>query len=232
MNKRIYAWLLVLSLLLSALCGCGMGFSDYPYGESNTQGDGSVTDRGSIVLRAVYGDTSFLFTGDMERDAEEDLLDAGVTLKSTVLKVGHHGSSTSTSYRFLREVAPEYAVISVGKNNQYNHPNEDVLSRLRDADVTLYRTDLQGDVICTSNGKTVSFTTATNANVPTNPTEGDQTPSDGGAVTAYAYIGNLNTKKYHRTDCANLPSESNRIFFTSKEEATGNGYTACGNCRP
>lgn len=128
------------------------------------------TNNTSIVLRVVYGSTSFLFTGDMESDAETDLLESGVMLKSTVLKVGHHGSSTSTSYRFLREVAPQYAVISVGKNNQYDHPNEDVLSRLRDAEVTLYRTDMQGDIVCISNGTTVAFVMEMNANAQTNPT--------------------------------------------------------------
>ncbi len=137
-------------------------------GDTFTLGSASVTVVGplksyeetndtSIVLRIVYGEVSFLFTGDMERDAENDLLDAGVTLRSTVLKVGHHGSNTSTSYRFLREVAPTYAVISVGADNNYGHPTDEVLSRLRDADVTLYRTDLQGDIRCTSDGKTVTF---------------------------------------------------------------------------
>ena len=129
------------------------------------------TNNTSIVLRVVYGGTSFLFTGDMESDAETDLLESGVMLKSTVLKVGHHGSSTSTSYRFLREVAPQYAVISVGKNNQYDHPNEEVLSRLRDAETTLYRTDMQGDIVCVSNGVTVAFLVSMNANVQTNPTQ-------------------------------------------------------------
>ena len=113
----------------------------------------------SIVLRIVYGETSFLFTGDMEQEAERDLFDSGVELRSTVLKVGHHGSNSSSTYRFLRAVAPTYGVIPVGKNNEYGHPTESVLSRLRDAEVTLYRTDLHGDVICYSDGKTVSFHT-------------------------------------------------------------------------
>ncbi len=186
----------------------------------------------SIILRIVYGSTSFLFTGDMETLAEQDLLDAGVTLRSTVLKVGHHGSDTSTSYRFLREVAPTYGVISVGTDNQYDHPNDTVLSRLRDADVTLYRTDLQGDVICTSDGERVSFTTAKNNGTVTNPTESDRTESDTAAVTEYAYIGNLNTKKFHAPDCRNLPDEINRIWFTTREEAVSAGYSPCGNCDP
>ena len=85
----------------------------------------------SIVLKVNFGATSFLFTGDAERAEEQDLLNAGVNLQSTVLKVGHHGSDTSTSYPFLRAVAPQYAVISVGAGNSYGHPTEAVLSRLR-----------------------------------------------------------------------------------------------------
>lgn len=117
----------------------------------------------SIVLRIEYGDTSFLFCGDAEREEEQEIIEAGYTLKSTVLLVGHHGSKDSTTYPFLREIAPEYAVISVGANNSYGHPTEAVLSRLRDADVEVYRTDIQGDIICTSDGKEVSFTVERNA---------------------------------------------------------------------
>ncbi|MDR1765686.1 MAG: MBL fold metallo-hydrolase [Lachnospiraceae bacterium] len=112
-----------------------------------------------IVLRLVYGATSFLFTGDAMRDEETDIVDAGYELESTVLSVGHHGSDTSTSYVFLRSVMPRYAVISCGAGNQYGHPHEEVLSRLRDADVTVYRTDLQGTITATSDGVSVGMTT-------------------------------------------------------------------------
>jgi competence protein ComEC len=124
----------------------------------------------SIVLRVVYGDTSFLFTGDAERAEEADILETGFDLRSTVLKVGHHGGDTSTTYPFLREVMPEYAVISVGANNSYGHPHENTLSRLRDAEAMVYRTDLQSTITCVSDGKTVSFQTETSNAVPTNPT--------------------------------------------------------------
>lgn len=119
----------------------------------------------SIVMRMVYGENSFLFTGDAEDIVEKKLLDSGVTLKSDVLKVGHHGSDSSTTYSFLREVMPEYAVICVGTGNTYGHPTENTLSRLRDADVTTFRTDKQGDVICKSDGKTLTFTVSRNANM-------------------------------------------------------------------
>ncbi len=128
------------------------------------------TNDTSIVLRIQYGSTSFLFTGDMESTAEKDLLDAGIDLHADVLKLGHHGSSTSTSYRFLREVAPTYGIISAGTDNQYGHPHEEVLSRLRDAEVTLFRTDLQGDILCISDGTDLTFQPQRNANIQTNPT--------------------------------------------------------------
>lgn len=120
----------------------------------------------SIVLRIVYGSTSFLFTGDAEREVEQILLNRGVTLKSTVLKVGHHGSYTSSSYAFLRSVMPQYAVISCGKGNSYGHPHDEVLSRLHDADIFTFRTDLQGDIVCTSNGRTVKFSVDRNWDAP------------------------------------------------------------------
>ena len=116
----------------------------------------------SIVLSVDYGETTFLFTGDMESAAETDLIEAGADLDADVLKIGHHGSSSSTSYRFLREVMPEYAVISVGHRNTYGHPTQAVLSRLEDAEVTVYRTDLHGTIIAESDGKTVTFTTEKN----------------------------------------------------------------------
>jgi competence protein ComEC len=118
----------------------------------------------SIILRIDYGETSFLFTGDAERAAEQAVLNSGMNLSATVLKVGHHGSDSSTTYPFLREIMPQYAIISVGNDNTYGHPTEDTLSRLRDADVKLFRTDLQGDIFCTSDGKTVSFSVTRNPN--------------------------------------------------------------------
>ena len=119
----------------------------------------SDTNNTSLVLAVDYGETTFLFTGDMEYDAEIDLVESGVDLSATVLKVAHHGSSSGTSYRFLREVMPQYAIISVGEGNSYGHPNEEVLSRLSDAESTLYRTDHSGTIIAHSDGTSVTFET-------------------------------------------------------------------------
>lgn len=112
----------------------------------------------SLVLRVTYGDTRFLLTGDMEEVAERELVEAEVDLKADVLKVGHHGSSSSTSYRFLRAVAPTYGVISLAAANEYGHPHNAPMSRLMDADVTIFRTDHMYDIVAYSDGETVSFT--------------------------------------------------------------------------
>lgn len=185
----------------------------------------------SIVLKVIYGETSFLFTGDAERTAEADILDAGYDLSATVLKVGHHGSDTSTSYPFLREIMPEYAVIQVGKDNSYGHPTEDTLSRLRDADVKVYRNDLQGTVICTSDGESVTFSTEKNETVQTNPTV-TVTPEANEPDDVGEYIGNKNSKKFHLPTCKNLPAEKNRVYLSSRQEAIDGGYDPCGNCDP
>ena len=103
-----------------------------------------------------YGKTSFLFTGDAEYQEENDILDHGADVKCDVFQAGHHGSSTSNSYRLLYEAQPQYAVISCGKGNSYGHPNEEALSRFRDADVTTYCTMDEGNITFYSDGSTVS----------------------------------------------------------------------------
>ena len=173
----------------------------------------------SIVLRIEYGETSFLLTGDAETLSENDILDAGCEVGSTVLKVGHHGSSTSTSYRWLNAVMPQYAVIQVGTDNSYGHPHDEVMSRLRDAGVTVYRTDTMGTVICFSDGKQVTFVSGRSA------------PSETPAPAA-DYIGNVNSKKFHLPTCSGLPAEQNQIRFSSRTEAVDAGYVPCGTCDP
>lgn len=126
----------------------------------------------SLVVRITYGNTSFLFTGDAKTEAEHDMVDSHYELESTLLKVGHHGSETSSSYVFLRDVMPNYAIISVGDHNKYGHPTEATLSRLSDAGAIIYRTDLHGTIICSSDGNTLSFSTEKNAVQKTpNPVE-------------------------------------------------------------
>ena len=175
-------------------------------------------------MKITYGETSFLLTGDAERGAEQDILEAGYDISATVLKVGHHGSDTSTTYPFLYEIMPDYAVISCGRNNTYGHPHDNLLSRLRDADVTLLRTDMQGTIVCTSDGTAVSFTTERNTGVQTNPTTHP--------VTEDYYIGNINSLRFHRQTCSSLPAERNRVILGTREEALGGRFEPCGICKP
>ena len=109
----------------------------------------------SLVMRLTYGDTSFLFTGDMTADSEKELIEDGENIKCDVLKVGHHGSSGSSCYQFLYEAEPKIAVISCGRDNDYGHPHEETLGRLKDAGVTVYRTDELGSIVIFSDGITV-----------------------------------------------------------------------------
>ena len=110
----------------------------------------------SLVMRLEYGDTSFLFTGDMTSKAERDLVEDGADVGCDVLKVGHHGSSGSSSYRFLYEAEPKIAVISCEAGNSYGHPHEEALSRLSDCGAEIYRTDLEGSIVIFSNGMEVA----------------------------------------------------------------------------
>ncbi|MCM3125829.1 MULTISPECIES: ComEC/Rec2 family competence protein [unclassified Mesobacillus] len=108
----------------------------------------------SAVLKLVYNKKSFLFTGDAESKSETDMITSKQNLTANVLKVDHHGASTSSSSNFLKAVKPQYAVISVDKNS-YGHPTSTILSRLKSAKVTTYRTDKSGHIIFTTNGTTV-----------------------------------------------------------------------------
>lgn len=128
---------------------------------------------------------------------------------------------------------PEFAVIQVGTGNSYWHPAENTLSKLRDAGVKIYRNDLQGTIICTSDGGNVSFSTEKNASLQTNPTEITSVPSiETDIPDAGEYIGNKNSKKFHLPTCKNLPAEKNRVYLESRNEALQKGYDPCGNCNP
>lgn len=134
----------------------------------------------SAVLKITYGNTSFLLSGDAEDVSENEML-RNANLQATLLKVGHHGSSSSTTSAFLKAVSPKYAVISVGAGNSYGHPNDGTLSRLASARIQVYRTDLSGTIIATSDGSTITLDKGaspikTNA-PPSNPTTSSPAPS-------------------------------------------------------
>lgn len=113
----------------------------------------------SIVMKLIYKNNSFLLVGDAEQEVEQALLDSGVDVKADVLKTGHHGSDTSSTEEFLAAVKPQYAIISVGKNNDFGHPSLRVIKRLERLGINIYRTDEQGWIKIKSDGKMVDIKT-------------------------------------------------------------------------
>lgn len=111
----------------------------------------------SIVIRLKHGTNTFLFTGDASTKVEKEILEKNI--QSDVLKVGHHGSRYSTSKAFLDKVNPTYAVISVGKNNTYKHPHDEIIKRLENKNIKIYRTDESGSIVAESNGNIITFKT-------------------------------------------------------------------------
>jgi competence protein ComEC len=128
-----------------------------PFTEDQLRSGGNVPNANSIVARLDYGDFSMLLTGDAEAQTEARLIENGARLEADVLKVGHHGSKYATSETLLRRGAFKAAVISAGYDNRYGHPSPEVLSRLKAADVRLYRTDLQGEIKITTKGREDDF---------------------------------------------------------------------------
>ena len=117
------------------------------------------TNNDSIAIRLQYGEVSFLFTGDGEEHAESEMLSSGANLKADILQVGHHGSKTSTTDRFLKAVKPVVAIYSASVDNQYGHPHVETINRLEKNGVLVYGTDIHGTIIVETDGKTFSVHT-------------------------------------------------------------------------
>ncbi len=190
----------------------------------------------SAVIKVVYGDTSFLFTGDAEEYAES-LITGDVS--ADVLKVGHHGSSTSTGEAFLERVSPSYAVISCGLGNSYGHPHTETIEKL--GGIPVFRTDEMGTVVAESDGTEINIKTlgkSSMGNTPQTETS-DSSSSDDGLVTegldiADGYVLNTNSKKIHLLDCSAVDnmSESNKAYTDDYDKAISEGYTPCKICNP
>jgi competence protein ComEC len=117
------------------------------------------SNNASIILQLVYGDIEFMLTGDAPASIENYLVDTeGDSLRSEVLKLGHHGSKTSTSKEFLEAVAPDFAVVSAGAQNRYGHPNREVVDRVNQFDVNLVSTAELGNIVFKSDGQKVWLT--------------------------------------------------------------------------
>ena len=193
----------------------------------------------SIVLRLAHGNVTFLFTGDAEKGAEHSMLSWGGDLQAKVLKVAHHGSRSSSTPAFLAKVQPEIAVYCAGLGNQYGHPHEEALVALTQIGAEIYGTDIHGSVVITSDGKSYQVETEQPGVIFTIPTAivtitVAPGPTQEATTEGCAYIGNRNTKVFHRPTCSsvNQMAEHNKVCLSSREEAIERGFRPCQRCNP
>ena len=123
-------------------------------------GEYEDANNSSIGIYLKYGERSYLFTGDAEYEAEEDMLESGLNIDADVYKAGHHGSRTSSSDEFLEKVTPKYVVVSCGEDNSYGHPHAAILNYCRIEKIPLYRTDKQGTIVLKSDGEKIEWNMA------------------------------------------------------------------------
>ncbi len=186
----------------------------------------------SVVIKLTYGNNRFLFTGDAEKSEEDGIW---TNIKCDVLKVGHHGSDSSSSANFLKKVEPTYAVISCGLYNSYGHPTDKVLERLYERNINVYRTDLQGTIVFTSDGENISVNVNPSEYAPpVTTTTTVQTNAPPPADNSVTYVLNTNTKKIHYMSCSSVDSmkEHNKAFTTDYNKAIAEGYKPCKRCNP
>jgi competence protein ComEC len=214
-------------------------------------GTDSDPNNNSVVLKVTYGRVRFLLTGDMEEAERRRLYDANADLAAEVYKVAHHGSHNGTDRELLDRVRPRVALISCAIGNDYHHPHAEALEALASAQAAIYRTDLQGTITLTTDGRTWQVRTAKQATIPlTTPggeisgsgagvTAGRRPPSagsgssggtatDGGAAGSGQVIGNRRTRVYHVGARGRLPAPENRVYFRSAQEAEQAGYRPAG----
>ncbi len=200
---------------------------------------GTESNDNSIALVLQYGQNKFYFEGDAGEKEEESILETGIDVSADVYKIGHHGSKTSTGEDMLAAVDPTYAVISVGENS-YGHPSADVLTKLREKDISLFRTDEQGTLIATSDGKNISWNCSPTETWQAGEAVSDSTASERSYFDSKAKVSDEkngdvvvhvteNGKKYHNAGCSYLDKSDIEI---SLSEAKEQGYEPCGVCHP
>jgi competence protein ComEC len=164
----------------------------------------------SAVVKLTFGNNSFLLDGDAEDISEREMIANGYDLKADLLKVGHHGSSSSTTPEFLSKVNPKYAVISVGAGNDYGHPHKTTMQKLQERGISVYRTDQNKTIIATSDGNNITFNT--NPGNYNYGEEGSQASSGSGSnvtnqpsnATRTVYYVPTGKSYHYRKDCSTL----------------------------
>jgi beta-lactamase superfamily II metal-dependent hydrolase len=203
-------------------------------------------NQNSVVLKVNYENVSFLFAGDAGTEAENSLLSSGYDLDADVLKVGHHGSSSASSTAFLNAVTPFASVIEVGAGNDYGHPTQRTLNALKRTGSAIYRTDLDGNIVVTTDGESITVTTGRSSCSSTAPssTSSAIAPTSTQPATATAavqvtsssvpFVGSSKGKKYHYLTCSGAKSikSGNLVTFASSADARAAGYTPCSMCNP
>lgn len=122
----------------------------------------------SIVVKLKFGNTSFIFQGDAEDISEAEILEKQLDISADVIKIGHHGSYSSSSEKYLNRVSPKYAVISVGTNNDFGHPHKNTLDKLLERNIKTYRTDVNGTITAYSDGINITFNSEKTINTTSN----------------------------------------------------------------
>ena len=204
----------------------------------------------SVGIKLTNGENSFVFTGDAEAEAESDIINNQIDISADVLKLGHHGSSTSSSIPFLEAVKPTYAVINCGKENSYGHPHKETLAKLNDYNIQAFRTDEQGTIIASSDGKTITWSTEPSASIQSISLQEETTtlPETTLEATTQSETTTLETttieettkkevivhitktgKKYHSAGCQYLKKSD---IETTLEAAKNMGLTPCSKCSP
>ncbi|MGN0453510.1 MAG: Ada metal-binding domain-containing protein, partial [Ruminococcus sp.] len=188
----------------------------------------------SLVTMVEYGDTSVLLTGDAEKTVEKELLRSGYDLSADVLKCGHHGSNTSSCKEFLDAVSPSVAVISCGEGNDYGHPHREVLERLEERSIPIWRTDQDGTVVMSTDGKSISIKAEQKDGTALTASAAEKEEAKDGNTEIRQYMGNKNSKIFHSSDCksAARTKEKNKVYFESREQAVLEGYSPCKECNP
>ncbi len=204
---------------------------------------GDELNNWSVSIKLTNGKNSFIMCGDAELGAENDICNNGIDLKADVIKIGHHGSDTSTSEAILKAVKPSYAVISVGLDNQYGHPAAETIQKLKEAGIKYFRTDEQGTIICTSDGTKLKWNirpstslkagevvsnTESNKNdqkVTEAPEKVQTTQDDKGIEVHITETGS----KYHSAGCQYLRKSD---IVVSLDDALVWGYEPCSRCNP
>ncbi|ROR28214.1 beta-lactamase superfamily II metal-dependent hydrolase [Mobilisporobacter senegalensis] len=199
---------------------------NYDYLEANNN---------SIGIKLEYGSNSFLILGDAESESETDILSVKEDISADVYLTSHHGSDSSSSAALLKAVNPTYAVISVG-NNSYGHPAKEVLDRLKTRDIKLFRTDIQGTIIASSDGKKITWNTDPTSNWSSGSTNTSETKNESSITDTITvsdhYIGNSKTHKFHLPSCSGLPDKKNQIILKKRQEFIKKGYEPCKICNP